>query len=75
VDINRAEDWHPEGSRKGYRIMQWRDIYPGDDYLESYVAQVIVKRCEYRNDLQNGYIDVDGVWHLAERPLWVRKNS
>jgi len=69
MDVTRADDWYAQG----FRIMRARDVFPGDDYLVSYVEQVIVATCSHRNDLGNGYIDVDGTYYLADIPLWVRK--
>lgn len=69
--IHYAEDWYAQG----YRIMGARDIYPGDDYLMSYVEQTIANTCQERNDLHNGYIDLDGNYFLADMLFWVRKHE
>jgi hypothetical protein len=69
--INRAEDWYAQG----YRIMKARDIFPGDDYLVSYVEQVEASTCSNRRDVGNGYVDIDGVFWYADMPLWVRKHT
>lgn len=71
MTIHYADDWYAAG----FRIMAARDIYPGDDYLLSYVEQTIVNTCHERNDLHNGYIDVDGAYYLAEQPFWIRKHG
>jgi hypothetical protein len=69
--IHHADDWFAQG----YRIMAARDIYPGDSYLMSYVERTIANTCQEREDLHNGYIDVDGNYLLAEQVFWVKKND
>lgn len=71
MDVHHAQDWYKEG----FRIMQARDIFPGDDYLMSYVEQAVMLTCQYRNDLGNGFVDVDGTYWQAEHPMWIRKHN
>lgn len=71
MNIRGAKDYYA----LGFRIMAARDIFPGDDYLLSYVEVEIMNTCQDRNDLHNGYIDVDGNYFLAEMPFWVRKHE
>jgi hypothetical protein len=60
---------------QGFRYVQTQDVFPGDDYLISYVEQVIMNTCWYRDDLHNGYIDLDGKYWKTDAGMWVRKHS
>lgn len=71
MDIRRADDWYAQG----FRIMRARDVFPGDDYLISYVEQADVCICQHREVLGEVYINLDGNYWLEDHPLWVRKHG
>ena len=69
--IHKAEDFYAQG----FRYVQAQDVFPGDDYLISYVETVIMNTCEDREDLHNGYVDLDGTYWRMDHNMWVRKHN
>lgn len=67
--------WAGDFYAQGFRYMQARDIYPGDDYMSSYVERVEQRTCQQRNDLGNGWVEVDGVHWRGDAGVWIRKHG
>lgn len=55
--------------------MPAHQIEVNDQYLLSYVELEIMNTCQERNDLHNGYIDIDGNYYLENMRFWVRKRD
>lgn len=68
--MKTADDWYAIV----FRYVQAMDVFPGDDYLLSYIEEVIMNTCSDREDLHNGFVDIDGRYWKMDHPMWVRKH-